>query len=174
MPDMETLVGEPISTWHAGHLARLKGQALPEWAKRDVYINGFSTTQHLEKLHDEAAMTLSKMKYALVRETLTRHAQLYDAPVQTKMKSLLSELYTKSPRDPLVFLEHLAHRRFAKSAFVTTTKPSAQWADSNKTTELVCQLANLTLLHIQTSLQAGNNIEQKNVPTVAIPYISVR
>lgn len=103
-PEMETLVDAPIAMWHAGHLARLKGQLLPEWAKRDTYIDGYSKTQQLEQLQRKAADTLGQIKHALVREALTRHAQLYDADVQTKMKVLLTELYDKSRKDPWLFL----------------------------------------------------------------------
>ena len=173
LPEMEELVGAPINSWHAGHLAKMKGQSLPEWDKRDTYLNGFGTTHRLEELQRQAAETLAKMKYALVREALTRHAQLHDVDVQTKMKGLLNELYEKSRKDPMIFLGHLANRQFALTSFGNTAKPSAQWSKSEKTTELVCQLANLTFLHIQTSLQTGNNIEQKNIPTDAVTDISV-
>lgn len=174
LPEMETLVGAPVADWHAGHLARMKGQTLPDWAKRDTYLTGYGTAQRLEELQREAADTLAKMKYALVREALTRHAQLYDADVQTKMKALLTEIYDKSRKDPMVLLGHLARRQYTATSFGNTAKPSAIWSKNDKTTELVCQLANLTFLQIQTSLQSGNNIEQKNVPTDTVADISVR
>lgn len=174
LPDMEVAVGSPIAEWHAGHLARMKGETLPVWDKRDAYIGGFGKTQRLEELQRQAAETLSKMKYALIRETLTRHAQLYDTDVQTKMRLLLKEMYTASKNDPMRFLEHLAHRRFLASTFSTAPKPSAQWSRHDKTTELVCQLANLTFLEIQTALQADNEVEKNNAPTSTVADISVR
>ena len=174
LSDMEVAVGSPIDQWHAGHLARMKGETLPVWEKRDAYIGGFGKTQRLEELQRQAAETLSKMKYALIRETLTRHAQLYDADVQTRMTALLKEMYTVSRKDPMLFLENLANRRFLVHSYGNLPKPNPQWSKNDKTTELVCQLANLTFLEIQTSLQSDNEIEKNNVPTSPMADISVR
>lgn len=174
LAEMESLVGAPIAAWHSGHLAWLKGNTLPAWEKKDAYIGGFSTAKRLEDLQRQAADTLAKMKYAFVRETLTHHAQLHGPEVQSMMGIFLKELQDKSQKDPLVFLGHLAHRRFALSLFSNTTKPSASWSKNDKTTELVRQLANLTYLEIQRSLSAHNDSEQKNVPTSTVADISVR
>lgn len=172
MADMESLVGAPIKDWHAGHLARLQGNVLPVWAKRDAYVGGVSTTQRLEELQRQAAETLAKMKFAMVRETLLGHVMLQDADVQSRMKALVSEMYDRSKTNPLAFLDHLAHRRYA-STFANSNKPSVQWSKTDKTTELICQLASLTYLEIQTSLQSGNNTEEKDVPTSVVADISV-
>lgn len=174
LPEMEALVGVPVAQWHAGHLAHLTGAQLPTWDKRDAYIAGFSKTKHLEELQRQAAETLSKMKFAFVRETLLRHAQLYDTDVQTKMGVLLNELQQKAFGNPLAFLEHLANRRFAPGMMHGTNRPDVIWKKNDKTTELVCQLANLTYLQIQNSLQADNTNEQNNVPTCAVADISMR
>lgn len=172
LTSMESLVGAPIKDWHAGHLAKLQGNTLPVWAKRDAYVGGFSATQRLEELQRQAAETLSKMKFAMVRETLLGHVTLQDADVQARMKALVSEMYDRSRANPLAFLDHLAHRRYGNT-FSHSNKPSAQWAKNDKTTELICQLASLTYLEIQTSLQSDNNTEEKNVPTSVAADISV-
>ncbi len=172
LPSMERLVGAPVKDWHAGHLAKLQGNTLPVWAKRDAYVGGFSATQRLEELQRQAAETLSKMKFAMVRETLLGHVALQDEDVQARMKALVSEMYDRSRANPLGFLDHLAHRRYGNT-FSNSNKPSAQWAKTDKTTELICQLASLTYLEIQTSLQSDNSTEEKNVPTSVAADISV-
>lgn len=174
LSEMETLVGTPIAAWHAGHLARMKGQELPHWEKHQVYVNGFGTSQRLEELERNAADTLAKMKFALVRDALKHYAQLHDQDVQTKMNALITEMHERSLKNPMVFLEHLANRRFAKTVFGITTKPTSQWSKTDKTTELVCQLANLTFLDIQNALQSNNSHEQTNSPIDPMATISVR
>lgn len=174
IPEMEAKVGATIDLWHAGHLAKMKGAQLPEWDKRDVYIAGIGKTKHLEELQRQAADTLAKMKFAFIRETLHRHAQLYDLPVQSKMDDLLKEMQQKAFANPLAFLDQLAHRQFVPHKLHTSTRPDISWAKNDKTTELVCQLANLTYLQIQNSLQPDNTNEQNNVPTCAVTDISMR
>ena len=174
IPQMEALLGSPIASWHAGHLSKLKGETLPNWKKRDAYIGGFSATQRLEKLHSKAADTLAQMKYALVRDTLTQHAQLYDTEVQQKMASFLSEMYDKAKSNPLAFMENLANRKFAVNMLNITVRPSAQWARIDKTTELVCQLVNLTYLDIQNALHSDNELDKNNALPSTTDSISVQ
>lgn len=162
LPVFETLVGSPVASWHAGHLFQLKGETLPNWDKRDAYIRGFAKSFELEELQRKASDTLAQMKLALLRDALERHAQLYDASVQAKMSQLITEMLN-SPREPLLFLKNLATQKYRPVlAVATSSRPSNEWMKKDKTTELVCQLASLTLLEIEKTLSNNNTLTQKN------------